>query len=462
MSTPIFYIATPVLIAFVLFFFRKKSKLLIAASMTLYGLLTLLAYFQVFGEVLQLGPLSIDLSTSLSVLGREFILSNSDRFFLIITCLSSLIWLGGLRSSGLAVNVIPYQMLVTASLTAALAVDPFVYSAIFVEIAVLCSMPLLIHAKAPLSKGVIRFLIFQSISLPLILLGGWLVAGSQASPSDLQQIGFAGFLLGSGFAFWLAVFPFHTWIPQLSEDTHSYIAGFLLTIFPLVALLVIVDFSSSITWIRESNLFQTIFLFVGVIMLIAAAFWGLYEKKIKRYLGNLVLFETGSLLILIGLQTSFSVEAFYLSLLPRSLALLLASFCLAIMLGEEASTNDITGSIKDFPFASIGLLVALFSIIGIPLMGEFPFKLILFNSLESSTELKPIWLVIGFIGILIPLFGIFTRVFTPIKSRFQIHETWTQITLISVGILLLLLIGIFPGGLRLMVSHLLQYLPFIQ
>ncbi len=461
MSTPILYIALPVFSAFVLFFLRKKSKIMLTLSMTLYGMLSLLAYFHVFGEVLKIGSLSIALNTTLSILGREFILSNADRFFLIITCLSSLFWLGGLRTSGLSVNVIPYQMLVTASLTAALAVDPFVYSAIFVEIAVLCSMPLLIHAKAPLSKGVVRFLIFQSLSLPLILLGGWLVAGSQASPSDVQQIGFAGFLLGAGFAFWLAVFPFHTWIPQLSEDTHPYIAGFLLTLFPQVALLVIIDFSSSITWIRESSLFETIFTMVGIIMLVAAAFWSLYEKNVKRIFGNLVLFETGSLLILIGLQTTLTVEVFFLSLMPRFLSLLLASLCLTIILGADSSTGDISGSFRKFPFASIGLMFAFFSIIGLPPLGEFPFKLILFNSLESSSELKPVWLIIGFIGMLTPLFGIFTRFFQPSKSKFQIGETWAQIVLVCVGILLILLIGIFPGELRLIFSHLFQYLPFV-
>ena len=151
-------------------------------------------------------------------------------------------------------------MLIASSLTAALAVDPFVYSAIFVEIAVICSMPLLIHSGKPISKGALRFLIFQSLAMPLILLGGWLVAGSQASPSDIRQISIAGFLLGTGFAFWIAVFPFHTWIPQLSENTHPYIAGYLLTLFPQVALLVIIDFTYSITWIRESSLFGTIFL----------------------------------------------------------------------------------------------------------------------------------------------------------------------------------------------------------
>ena len=462
MSTPVLYIAVPVVLALLLFFLRKKPNVSLIISMVLYFTLILLAFFQDFGEVFSIGPISFELRSSLNILGREFTLSNSDRFFLIVICLTSLLWLGGLRQAGLNAQIIPYQMLIASSLTTALAVEPFVYSAIFVEIAVICSIPILIHSGKPISKGALRFLIFQSLAMPLILLGGWLVAGSQASPSDVRQISIAGFLLGTGFAFWIAVFPFHTWIPQLSEDTHPYISGYLLTLFPQVALLVIVDFTSSITWIRESSLFGTIFLVIGFIMLIASAIWCLYEKKIERIFAYLVLLGTSSLLIMIGLQTSLTLQAFYLSLIPRLISLLLIVLCLSIIQSEENFVSDISGSFRKFPFASAGLLFGISSIIGLPPLGEFPFRLIQFNSLGSSSIVKPIWVIIGFIGFLFPLFRLIVKIFQSNVPLFQIRETWKQILLVSIGILLLLLIGIFPGGLQLIFSNLFQYLPFLE
>ena len=81
MSTPVFYIAVPVVLALLLFFLRKKPNISLIISMALYFIIDLLAFFQDFGEVFSIGPISFDLRSSLNILGREFTLSNSDRFF---------------------------------------------------------------------------------------------------------------------------------------------------------------------------------------------------------------------------------------------------------------------------------------------------------------------------------------------------------------------------------------------
>ncbi len=459
MTTPILFILVPSLMAVMLFFLRKWLKLTEMLSISLYLILGSLAIFQNFGEVLKVGPLSIEIGTTIDLLGRGFTLANADRLFLSIMCITLLLSIGGARQAGVGVHIIPYLMLMVASLTAALAVDPFLYSAIFVEIAVLLSMPVLIHAKEPLSKGVVRFLIFQSLSMPLILLGGWFVAGNQASPSDVQQLGIAGFFLATGFAFWLAVFPFQSWIPQLSEDVHPYISGFILTVFPQAVLLVILDYMNSVTWIRESNYFGVIFISIGSIMIVAAALWGFFEKKVKRIFGYLVLFETGSLLILIGLQTVNTQEAFYLSLIPRLLALLLASFCLSLLIKDENSPNsEVLGSAWRYPFASVGLVVSLFSIIGYPPFGEFPFKFALISSLGVTQQLTAVWIIAGFIGMSIPIFGIIKSLIIPGKQKYVINESLKQILIICIGFFLLLLMGVFPRVLQLVFSHLIQYL----
>lgn len=459
MSTPFLYIGLPIVLAVSLFFIRKRERLSIIIGMSLFAGLCLLAYFHEFGEILKIGPLSVELRTTLSILGREFTLANPDRFFLIVTCLTSLTWLGGVKPSGLNVNVVSYQLLVVASLTAALAVDPFIYSAIFVEIAMLCAMPLLIHAGEPLGKGVLRFLIYQSISMPLILIGGWMLLGSQASPSDTQQLGIAGFFLATGFALWLAVFPFHSWVPQLSEDVPPYISGFLLTFFPQVALLVFVDFTSSITWIRESAIFGSILLVIGSLMLVITALWALHEKNVKRLLGFLVLFETGALLLLLGMQTELTIQTFYLAQIPRFLSIIAASLCVSIIFGDDSSTPEMAGSFWRYPVASIGLLVSLFSIIGLPPFGEFPYKLIMINAIGTAQKTNPIWLILGFVGILLPVFGLMKRMFSSDETRVHVNEKLSQILLICIGIFLLLLVGLYPGGLQLLFTRILHYLP---
>jgi NADH-quinone oxidoreductase subunit N len=462
MTTPILYLVIPSLMAFVLFFLRKKPGLSILLSMSLYFLLGLLALLQPFGEVLKIGAASLEIGTSVNVFGRGFILSNPDRYFLFVSCLTAILTIGGIRQVQTGVHAIPYLLLVLASLTAALAVDPFLYSAIFVEIATLLSMPLLIQGKESLSKGVLRFLIFQSLAMPLILVGGWFVAGSQTSPSDLQQLGIAGLFLATGFAFWLAVFPFHSWVPQLSEDVHPYIAGFILTVIPQTALLVILDFSNSVTWIRESIQYRLIILFIGMIMLVAAALWGYFEKKITRLIAYLILFETGCLLILSGLQTIDSLKAFYFSMVPRLISILMTGFCLSILYEDQKNSNiEISEGGWKYPFASLGLLISLFSLIGFPLLGEFPYKYILLTRLGENQPQMMVWIVVGFITMLIPIYRLIRKLFVVNKKKLEIHESIKQILIICVGVFLLLLIGVYPKLLDVIFSQLTIYLPIV-
>lgn len=464
MSTPVLFIAFPLLAAISLLFLRKRTNLVLILSLSLYGILGLLSFVQNFGEVVKIGPLSIEISTSLNILGRSLELANRDRFFLVIVSLFMIFWLGGVKTSGVGINIIPYQMMVTSFLVSALAVEPFLYSAIFIEIAGICALPVLISSGKPLGKGVLRFLIFQSLSMPLILLGGWLLAGSQASPSDIQQLSIAGLFLGIGFAFWLAVFPFHSWVPQLSEDAHPYLAGFLLTMFPQVAIMVILDFVSGVTWIRESIYFGLIFLSIGSIMIFATAIWAVFEHNIQRLFGLVVLFETGSLLILVSMKSTFALETLYLTLIPRFLALALAGLCISILLrtNQEREPVNLEGCLRKYPFASGGLVLSFFSIIGLPLLAEFPYKLILWNVLGSTHPTLLLWFLISFIAMLLPIFRFLLNSLKSEATGFLINESRLQILLICTGIFLLFLMGIFPSILNGIFTPLIQLIPVIS
>ena len=94
-----------------------------------------------------------------------------------------------------------------ALLVAALAVEPFLFSALLIEMAVLVSVPLLSPPGHPVGKGVLRYLIFQTLAMPFILFAGWVFGGVEINPADTQLLVQSVVLMGFGFAFWLAVFP---------------------------------------------------------------------------------------------------------------------------------------------------------------------------------------------------------------------------------------------------------------
>ncbi len=464
MSLPVLFIVIPLAVSIALFVFSKHTKLSIFVGLILYTVLGLVSLLHDFGEVMKLGPLSFELNTTLNFLGRLLVLENQDRVYLVLASLFSFIWIGGIRAAGIESRVIPYQLIVTASLTAALAVEPFIFSAFFIEIAVICSIPMLVKQGEHIGKGVLRFLIFETLAMPLILLGGWILGGNQASPSDIEQISIAGFFLGIGFAFWLAVFPFHSWVPQLSEDAPPYLVTFLLTLFPQVAIIGILEFTSDVAWIRGSQLFSTVILNIGTIMIIATAIWAFFEKNVARLFGFIVLFESGCLLLFVSLQSQLAIETLFLSLFPRALALALAGLSISVMFPKGATGGNlvINGSFRDYTFATSGLVLSFLSIIGFPLLAEFPNKLILLGLLRSLHPEVMIWMMIGFIGMLVPVVNLMLKMTKSEKMEFKVNENWIQIFLISVGGLLLVIMGLFPNIIREIFAPLIQFLPKIN
>ena len=124
-----------------------------------------------------------------------------------------------------------------------MAVQPFLYAALLIELAALAAIPLLAPQGQAPGRSVVKFLTYQTLGMPCILLAGWLLAGVETSPGDLALTIQATVMLSLGFAFLLAVFPLHDWIPGLMAECHPYLAGFLLWVMPSV--IIVFSLSSS-------------------------------------------------------------------------------------------------------------------------------------------------------------------------------------------------------------------------
>ncbi|PKN82129.1 MAG: hypothetical protein CVU46_18305, partial [Chloroflexi bacterium HGW-Chloroflexi-8] len=123
------------------------------------------------------------------------------------------VWFLGSKIAVTNTEFTPNGLGILALLTAAFSVQPFLYSALIIEIAVLISIPMLIQPSKLLEIGVSRFLIFQTLAMPFILLAGWGFEQATISSNSAQINLFSAVLLGFGFSLWLAVFPFYTWVP---------------------------------------------------------------------------------------------------------------------------------------------------------------------------------------------------------------------------------------------------------
>ena len=265
MSAPILWIFFPLTLAGLLLLLgNPKVVFLIACLFTLF--LSLAAWLLPIDTALTIGGWNFKLSPSFEILGRNLTLTSADRSFLALTYGSAFFWFIPTISMQITRLLVPLGLAITSLLVAALAVEPFLYAALIIEMAVLLSIPLLMSLRQRPTKGVIRFLIFQTLAVPFILFSGWLLAGIGANPGDLGLVNQAATLLGLGFAFLLAIFPFYTWIPLLAEEAHPYVVGFLLWMLPTATMFFGLGFLDRYTWLRTSSQLSHVIQISGLIV----------------------------------------------------------------------------------------------------------------------------------------------------------------------------------------------------
>jgi NADH:ubiquinone oxidoreductase subunit 2 (subunit N) len=283
--------------------------------------------------------------------------------------------------------------------------------------------------------------------MPFILFTGWMLTGVESGPADPELAQRATLLLSLGFAFLLAVVPFHTWIPLLTEEADPYPAGFVFTIFPVVIFFLSLTFLDGYVWLRENaNLFP-LFRLVGTMMVVVGGGLALFQNHLGRMMGFAVIMVSGFLMMSIGLGSQGGFELFSGQLIIRFIAFWLWSLSLAVIAerGGEFTFGKTGAFLARFPFASVGLLLSHLSLAGFPLLAGFPTRLTLFILMAQQEPGQIWWIFAGNLGLMAAalrtLAGLSDR---ELLAGKRMEEKPTQVFLLILGMVLLLVIGWFP------------------
>jgi len=206
----------------------------------------------------------------------------------------------------------------------------------------------------------------------------------------------------SGFFFKLAVFPFHFWAPDVYQGAANQVAAFIATASKAAAVALLIRLTALTG--------GTSLYFIDVLMVLCVASMTLgnlvaiVQKGIKRMLAYSSVAHAGYVLmgILTMSELGYSAAVFY------SMAYMLmnfAAFGVVVLVatgGQNLAISDLAGLHKRSPLLALTLMIALFSLAGIPPTVGFTGKFLVF---AGAMQQGYFWLVlVGMINATVSLY----------------------------------------------------------
>src|SRR5690349_13806486 len=279
MNAPTIWIGFPIGVGILLLLVSNQRALSLLGGLIAL-VLAIAAQFVPIELAMSVGGLSLKIDSSLTILGRTLLIRPEEGTLLALIYGAVALWFFGAEAAKSANRLVPLGFLITALMVASIAVEPFLYAALFIEMAILLAIPMLTSIYRVPSKGITRFLIYQTLAMPFILLAGWLLGGVETSPSDLALAGQSASMLGLGFAFLLAIFPLYNWIPMLSEEVSPYTLGFLLWILPTITIIFGAGFLDRYSWLRASPQLTIALRLGGLAMLVTGGLFAAFQRNL--------------------------------------------------------------------------------------------------------------------------------------------------------------------------------------
>ena len=429
------------LLCFVLRHQRIASALVAAIGA---GSIAVFVLFVPFDDVFLIGSVSIKLTSEWIILGRLFSMSDTVR------PLIGFLYLAGafLLPAAWVVNANRYftsvGLLILGTVAASLMVDPFVFAAVFIELAAMGAVFILVTRQHPRSTGASRMLTLYTFAMFSILFTGSLleVAGiTSATPVLAIRV---TFLLGFGFAILMTVPPFHLWLPKSADESDPYILVFILVILQSAGFFFLIRFLDSYIWLREQTAIFDGIRIAGIITTILAVGFSASQRDLKKLMAYALLVDLGVMLIAIGSgeEAGFRIA---LSLSGvRVIALGVLALGLSFLSNEDLLINNTRGMGYKMPLASIAFLVGLLSIAGTPLTAGFPGRWSLLTVVLHGDKLAAGTVIFSMIGLGVLVIRWAAILFERGDGEEPIAMSNLPRGFLLGGIILLLLLAIFP------------------
>jgi NADH-quinone oxidoreductase subunit N len=261
------------------------------------------------------------------------------------------------------------------------------------------------HFKAISSEAGIKLILSSALSSGILLYGLSMIYGTTGSlyfsdisgvalNTPLQIMAFIFFFAGMGFK--ISLVPFHLWTADVYEGSPVNVASYLSVIskgaaaFILTIILFTVFHSIAVIW-------KELVYAIAVITMTIGNLFAIRQKNMKRFLAFSSIAQAGFILLGIIDGTSLGMSTvmyFVLVYIFSNLGAFGVISAISVITGKE-NMDDYNGLYKTNPKLSLVMMLALFSLAGIPPVAGFFGKFFLF---AAAAHQGYYWLV--FIAVL--------------------------------------------------------------
>ena len=241
------------------------------------------------------------------------------------------------------------------------------------------------------------------------------------------------------------------------EETSPYVAGFLIWLLPTIVIVSAMSFLDRYAWLRSSGQVTAGLRLAGVIMLVSGAWWTVFERHAGRLMAYSAIAQTGFLLLALGLGTGQSPSLAFLLIIPRGLATAVWALGLSILRRTDPTLQlaSMRGLARSYPFASGAIIVAALSSAGFPLLGGFPARLALWQSLSGQSLSAVIWYLLGLLGLLVGAVRQLAALTAQSEEGpWKSCEDLVERAMLGAGVLGLFILGTLPETMSFMVQKL--------
>ncbi len=333
-------------------------------------------------------------------------------------------------------------LLVTGLAAASLMAVPFLYAALFLEGMALVAVLILYPPERGAARGPLRMVVLYTLGMMALLTAGWQAESLGSGTVSAEAARTATVLAVVGFALLLAAPPFHLWFPTAASHSHPYSLAFVILIAQAGAVFLVLRFFDAYAWLRQDQGLFDAARWIGVGIAVFASVWAMAQRSLARTAVYAVMADTAVVLLAFSARTA---EGFQLVLgLSAARVIALGVWSMGASTLQNAGAGDsaeaLAGIAYRAPLASTAIIVGLLSIAGFPLTAGFPGRWAVMAGGGPAA-----YAVVGAIGAisLAAVRWTSTALRTPPEGELP-SPAMPERFFLSAGILLCLLLGLFP------------------